>query len=123
MNAIDCLVLPQVGTEALPGVVCEAHACGKPVVASDLDGIAEAFNVAGYGQLVPPGSIEALGAAMSTCASLSSLSMPERIAMHNKVAATFSLDRAARELSNLYASLSHNIGDQEESSRSGSCQP
>ena len=33
MNALDCLVLPQAGTEAIPGVICEAHACGKPVMA------------------------------------------------------------------------------------------
>jgi glycosyltransferase involved in cell wall biosynthesis len=38
MNALDCLVHPQVGTEAFPGVVLEAFACGKPVIASALDG-------------------------------------------------------------------------------------
>jgi glycosyltransferase involved in cell wall biosynthesis len=37
MNAIDCLVHPQIGTEALPGVVAEAHACGKPVITTHLD--------------------------------------------------------------------------------------
>ena len=46
MNAIDCLVHPQIGTEALGLVVCEAHACGKPVIASALDGIPEAFAAA-----------------------------------------------------------------------------
>src|SRR6266481_5551398 len=70
MNAIDCLVLPQFGTEAIPGVVCEAHACGKPVIASDLDGIAEAFAPAGYGQLVPRGDTAALAAAMKRWASM-----------------------------------------------------
>src|SRR4030095_6296872 len=68
MNALDCLVLPQVGTEAIPGVVCEAHACGKPVIASALDGMPEAFAPGGYGQLVERGSIEALAAAMKTWA-------------------------------------------------------
>src|SRR2546427_10758971 len=37
MNAIDCLVLPQRGTEAIPGVVCEPHGWGDPVLASNLD--------------------------------------------------------------------------------------
>ena len=37
------LVHPQIGTEALGLVVCEAHACGKPVIASAIDGIPEAF--------------------------------------------------------------------------------
>lgn len=66
MNALDCLVHPQVGTEALPGVIVEAHACGKPVIATTLDGNPEAFEVAGYGQLIPPESVEALAAAMKT---------------------------------------------------------
>src|SRR6266481_7336101 len=70
MNALDCLVLPQVGTEAIPGVVCEAHACGKPVIASSLDGIPEAFAAAGYGELVKRGSLEALAAAMKRWASM-----------------------------------------------------
>ena len=52
MNAIDCLVLPQIGTEAFGLVICEAHACGKPVIASALDGIPEAFRAGNCGQLV-----------------------------------------------------------------------
>ena len=58
MNAIDCLVHPQVGTEAFPGVVLEAFACGKPVIASALDGIPEAF---GAGQLRPIGAARSRG--------------------------------------------------------------
>ena len=64
MNAIDCLVHPQIGTEAFGLVVCEAFACGRPVIASALDGIPEAFSAAGYGELVPPEDIPALAAAM-----------------------------------------------------------
>ena len=60
MNAIDCLVHPQIGTEALGLVICEAHACGKPVIASALDGIPEAFRAGNYGRLVPPEDIAAL---------------------------------------------------------------
>jgi glycosyltransferase involved in cell wall biosynthesis len=105
MNAIDCLVLPQVGTEAIPGVVCEAHACGKPVIASDLDGIPEAFAAAGYGQLVKRGSVEDLAAAMSAWVLKPLLDMPQRLQLHRRVAEQFSLERAARELSALYGSL------------------
>ena len=64
MNAIDCLVHPQIGTEALALVVCEAHACGKPVIASDLDGIPEAFAAGNLGQLVPPEDVNELAEAM-----------------------------------------------------------
>lgn len=105
MNALDCLVLPQVGTEALPGVIIEAHACGKPVIASDLDGIPEAFAPAGYGQLVPRGDVPALAAAMREQAGRPPLDLPARWQLHAKVAAQFSLERAAEQLAALYRSL------------------
>jgi glycosyltransferase involved in cell wall biosynthesis len=105
MNALNCLVLPQVGTEAIPGVVCEAHACGKPVIASDLDGIPEAFSAASYGQLVKPGSIEQLAAAMTDWARKPSLDMSARWKLHERVAQQFSLETAARELARLYELL------------------
>jgi glycosyltransferase involved in cell wall biosynthesis len=105
MNALDCLVLPQVGTEALPGVICEAHACGKPVIASNLDGIPEAFAVARLGQLVTRGSIEELAAAMVAWARKPALDLPERLELHRRVAERFSLERAARDLADLYQTL------------------
>jgi glycosyltransferase involved in cell wall biosynthesis len=105
MNAMDCLVLPQVGTEAIPGVVCEAHACGKPVIASDLDGIPEAFAAAGYGQLVTRGSIPELASAMVTWSRRPPLDLPARQDLHDRVAERFSLERAARDLAELYGTL------------------
>lgn len=105
MNAIDCLVLPAVGTEALGGVVLEAHACGKPVIASDLDGIPEAFNAAGYGQLVRPGSIDELAAAMLAWARKPALDLAGHWQLHEKVAAQFSLERAAERHVAVYKSL------------------
>jgi len=108
MNALDCLVLPQVGTEAIPGVVIEAHACGKPVIASNLDGIPEAFNVAAYGELVQRGSVDELATAMARRARLPALEMPARQELHAKVSQRFSLERAARDLTALYESLLKN---------------
>lgn len=105
MNAIDCLVLPQVGTEAIPGVVCEAHACGKPVIATRLDGIPEAFDTAGYGELVVPESREPLADAMERWAARPPLGLPDRWELHRKVAAEFSLEQAARQLAGFYRSL------------------
>lgn len=105
MNALDCLVLPQVGTEAIPGVVCEAHACGKPVIASNLDGIPEAFSVAGYGQLVRRGSVDDLAEAMAEWAQKPRLSMEVRWKLHRLVAERFSLEKAARNLAELYGAL------------------
>jgi glycosyltransferase involved in cell wall biosynthesis len=105
MNALDCLVLPQVGTEAIPGVVLEAYACGKPIIASDLDGIPEAFAAGGYGELVERGSVDALAKAMVRWAGVPALPMPARWELHEKVARRFSLDQAARDLVNLYELL------------------
>jgi glycosyltransferase involved in cell wall biosynthesis len=105
MNALDCLVLPQVGTEAIPGVVCEAHACGKPVIASELDGIPEAFAAAGYGELVKRGSLEQFSSAMLKWARLPALDMPARLDLHNRVAERFSLERSGKDLAALYQSL------------------
>lgn len=105
MNALDCLVHPQVGTEALPGVVIEAHACGKPVIATTLDGNPEAFQVAGYGQLIPPESVEALAAAMKTWATAPPLDLAARWALHRRVRARFALEEAARNYAALYQQL------------------
>jgi len=102
MNAIDCLVHPQVGTEALGLVVCEAHACGKPVIASRLDGIPEAFAAASYGELIPPESVEALAQAMANWGRKPRLELLARWELHARVAERFSLERAAQDLSELY---------------------
>jgi glycosyltransferase involved in cell wall biosynthesis len=105
MNAMDCLVHPQVGTEAFGLVVCEAHACGKPVIASALDGIPEAFNVGGYGQLVQPENIEELASAMQTWAVHPRKSEAERLELHRRIAEQFSLPAAARRVLEIYQSL------------------
>ena len=85
MNAIDCLVHPQIGTEAFALVVIEAFACAKPVIASDLDGIPEAFAAASYGQLVKPESVEELAEAMKTWAKRPRLPMNEIQTLHEKI--------------------------------------
>lgn len=64
MRGLDVLVHPAVGTEALGVVLWEAMACGKPVIASRLHGIPEAFIEGEHGRLVPPGEVSALADAM-----------------------------------------------------------
>ncbi len=105
MNALDCLVHPQVGTEALGLVLCEAHACGRPVIASALDGIPEAFECGRYGQLVRPEGIDELAAAMRDWAARPRPGESERLALHHRVAERFSLAAAAQRMSALYQSL------------------
>jgi glycosyltransferase involved in cell wall biosynthesis len=105
MNALDCLVLPQVGTEALGLVICEAHACGKPVIASALDGIPEAFHAGDHGQLVRPENVHELAAAMLDWANRPKMDEAGRLRLHQRVAATFSLEAAARRVLEVYQSL------------------
>jgi glycosyltransferase involved in cell wall biosynthesis len=105
MNAMDCLVHPQIGTEALGLVICEAHACGKPVIASALDGIPEAFRVGNYGRLVPPEDIAALAEAMAAQAGEPGLDAAGAAALHEKVARVFSMERSAKEVLRLCRNL------------------
>ncbi|HVC29169.1 MAG TPA: glycosyltransferase [Gammaproteobacteria bacterium] len=105
MNAIDCLVHPAVGTEAFGLVVCEAHACGKPVIASALDGIPEAFQVGGYGQLVQPGNVEELAPAMHTWAEIPPLDKQGRMALHAKIEQRLSIAVAALHVQDIYHSI------------------
>ena len=106
MNAIDCLVHSQIGTEAMAGVIMEAHACGRPVIASNLDGLPEALAIGGgYGQLVRPGSVDELAAAMRRQAFAAKATEGERLAMHRRVAQNFSLDQSAQNHRLLYSKL------------------
>jgi len=75
------------------------------VIASDLDGIPEAFAVANYGELVKAGEVTQLANAMARWAGKPRLSMAERRQLHTKVSARFSLQRAAQDLCALYESL------------------
>jgi glycosyltransferase involved in cell wall biosynthesis len=105
MNALDCLVHPQIGTEALGLVVCEAHACGRPVIASALDGIPEAFAPGNAGRLVAPENIEELAQAMIAQAAAPPLSPTEIEAMRRRVETAFSLPVAAARLLDFYREL------------------
>lgn len=105
MNALDCLVHAQIGTEAMPGVVCEAQACGRPVIGSDLDGVPEALAIGGLGRLAPPGNVEALAVALREQATASPPTPAERQAAHARVAARFSLPVSAARHAEFYDQL------------------
>lgn len=49
-------------------VVAEALACGTPVVASNVGGVPEIMSRPSAGELVPPGSVEALADALARVA-------------------------------------------------------
>ena len=102
MNALDCLVHPATGTEALGLVIVEAMACGKPVIASNLDGIPEAFEVGGKGVLIGPRSVRDLASAMRGIVQQGKPAMLEKEKLHGRVAARFSYQTMAANTIELY---------------------
>jgi len=104
-HALDILVHPQIATEAFPSVVLEAHACGRPVIASRLDGIPEAWAIGGLGHLVPPGDAQELAATMIGQAEHPAPSEPERSAAHARVEAEASPPVQARKVADVYRRL------------------
>lgn len=62
--AADVLCLPS-WNEGMPNVVREAHACGRPVVATQVGGIPEAFTAPDLGILVPAHQPESLANALA----------------------------------------------------------
>ncbi|NBY66606.1 MAG: glycosyltransferase family 1 protein [Verrucomicrobia bacterium] len=104
-HAIDCLVHPQIATEAFPSVVLEAHACGRPVLASELDGIPEAWSIGKLGQLVRAGDAGALAQAMVAFSENPGLTHDERTAAHTRVASQASQPVQAQRVADLYRRL------------------
>lgn len=105
MNAIDCLVHSQVGTEAFGLVLIEAFACGKPVIASSLDGIPEAFAAANFGKLVKPESVDELADAMLEWAQRQKLNSLERNSLHARVSEKYSISAFGTRVIRLYQQL------------------
>ncbi|GIX49579.1 MAG: LPS biosynthesis protein RfbU [Candidatus Tectimicrobiota bacterium] len=63
LGASDVLCLPSY-SEGRPNVIYEAMACGRPVVASRVGGIPEMLCAPALGEMVPPGDVAALAAAL-----------------------------------------------------------
>lgn len=104
-HALDVLVHPQIATESFGLVALEAHACGRPVIASQLDGIPEAWAIGGLGHLISPGDARELAAAMLGQAEHAAPSEPERAAAHARVESEASLPVQARKVADLYRRL------------------
>ena len=104
-HALDCLVHPQIATEAFPSVVLEAHACGRPVIASNLDGIPEAWAIGGLGHLVSSGNADELARAMIHQAEGPAPSGTEQAQAHSRIQTQASLAVQARKFADLYRRL------------------
>jgi phosphatidylinositol alpha-mannosyltransferase len=64
-QAADLICAPALGGESFGIVLLEAMACAKPVVASRIDGYAALTGDTEAVRLVPPGDIDAMGAALT----------------------------------------------------------
>lgn len=105
MNALDCLVHPQVGTEAFGLVVAEAQACGRPVIVTELDGVPEAIVNDTWSRRVPPENVAALADAMREMARREPPTNEDRRALHEAVATRMGLARLGQATASLYATL------------------
>jgi len=98
INACDILVLPSLN-EGLPVVLCEALACGKPVVATKVAGTPELVNK-DVGYLVKPKDVNDLAEKISLA--LNKKWKKEKLL---KRAKEFSTATSARKVINVYESL------------------
>ena len=105
MSALDVLVHPTTGTEAFPLVVLEAFASGKPVIASNVDGIPEQVVHGVHGLLVPRARVEALASAMELLAVDPSLRLRMGHAGRARVETEFTRETLGRRFEALYLSL------------------
>jgi glycosyltransferase involved in cell wall biosynthesis len=104
MRAADVMVLPSV-VEGLPMAVLEAMSCGRPVVASAVNGTPEAVLHEITGLLIPPNEPAALAAAVVRLLGAPHLARRMGNAGRIRVEEHFSLDKAAAAIQRLYTEL------------------
>jgi glycosyltransferase involved in cell wall biosynthesis len=101
LAAADVFVLPSLW-EGLPYVLVEAAALGKPVVATDIDGVREVIRSGGTGILVRPRDPGALAASILFL--LKDREFARRLgeAARNEIPPRFSVERMISETESLY---------------------
>lgn len=103
MKAMDVVALPSVAHESLSMVLLEALTLGRPVVASDVGGSAEAVIHGRTGLVVPSGDAAALAAAIERLAGPEGRAFGERA--RADAALRFSTGRFAAEIEALYGAM------------------
>jgi glycosyltransferase involved in cell wall biosynthesis len=101
LRAADVMVLPS-RAEGLPLAILEAMACGKPVVATRVNGVPEAVIDGRTGILVEPGDDKAIAGALVRL--LDQPEVAKRMGAEGRrfVERSFSLDRFVRQVEDLY---------------------
>lgn len=105
MNALDCLVHPQVATDAFPTVILEAMACNKPIIATRCDGAPEQFIEGEHGLLVPMEDVPTLGHAMQQLATNHGLRQHLGLKGRQHVSEHFTLELMARRVLEVYREI------------------
>jgi glycosyltransferase involved in cell wall biosynthesis len=103
-GCLDLAVQPS-RAEAFGMALCEAQACGVPVVASDVGGLREVVADGESGFLVPPGEHRALAAAMLKLLGDESMRLRMGAAGRERVQKLFPLDRTAERTYRTWCSL------------------
>lgn len=101
LAAADVFVLPSLW-EGLPYVLVEAAALGKPIVATDIDGVREVVRNGETGILVPPRDPGRLAAALILLLRDRDLAGKLGERARRDVPPAFSLERMVRETEALY---------------------
>jgi glycosyltransferase involved in cell wall biosynthesis len=101
IRAMDVLVLPTTG-DALPRVVKEAMAHGRPVVASAVGGVPELVVHGRTGLLAPPGDVPAFAESLGALLADRSLAAAMGQAGRQRVEEEFPVERTVRAIADLY---------------------
>jgi glycosyltransferase involved in cell wall biosynthesis len=104
LNACDIFCLPS-RHEGFPTVIVEAFACGRPVIATRVDGVPEAITNDTVGILVEPNNSEALASALNKA--LAKEWDYQAIAEYGK---RFSWEVIAREYDDVFKDMVHKKG-------------
>ena len=104
LSIIDILVIPSI-LEGFPMITLEAMAVGKPIVATNINGITEQILDSTEGILVPPKDPKALTTAILKLLHDKELSTRLGLAARTKVERCFSLDTMLSETEKVYLSL------------------
>jgi len=104
LSAINILVVPSI-LEGFPMITLEAMAMAKPIVATQIQGIAEQISDLREGILVPPKNSSALAAAALRLINDKKLASSLGMAARRKIECCFSIERMINETEQVYLSL------------------
>ena len=102
---IDLFILPSISGEAFSRAVIEAMAMGKPVIATDVGGSAEAVENGISGLIVPPADPVALANAIMKLANDDTLRQQMGDAARKRAEQMFSIEQNARRTEQIYDKL------------------